>query len=298
MNEQVFMNYELDLDPKSIWITAAPAPDIKASFVYLQECGNFYSLAKHYTRRKSGLKSYLIECTLSGEGLLEYEGNQYPLRPGSLFWIDCRLPHYYRTNPEVGIWHTLWVHFYGANSADYYKQFLSFNSGSYVADPASNIHITSLIQEPIHISSKQERNAVDDIYVSGLLTLLMSECLKSLAPRNVGEGMPESVRDAMDYLMKNYTTDISLDDLAHRYNINKYYFQKLFKRYTNYTPNQYLIQTRLNMARELLRTTSRPVSEISCDVGIGSVNHFINLFKRQEGMTPNTFRKMWFNNQK
>lgn len=298
MSEQVPSNYVLDMDPKSVWITVAPNPCIKTSYVYLQECGNFYSFANHYTRRKNGLQSYLIQCTLSGEGVLEYGDRKYSLSPGQFFWIDCQHPQYYYTNPVVGTWHTLWIHFYGANTVNYYEHFLSLNNGSHVAPQSSNNHIISHIQELLNIYTNHEIHIIYDIYASGLLTLVMAECIKTLTEHDMNEQIPDFIKDAQDYLTKNYSkNNISLDDLSRRYNINKYYFQKLFKRYTNYTPNQFLIYTRLNCAKDLLRTTSRTINEISYTVGINSVNHLINLFKRQEGMTPNAFRKMWYNNQ-
>jgi len=298
LSKEVSIDYELDIDPKSIWITAAPSSHIKESYVYLQECGKFYSYANHYTKRGSGLQSYLIQCTLSGEGTLEYNNRKYRLTPGHFFWIDCRHPQYYYTNKEVGIWHTIWVHFYGANSSEYYKQFISLNNGSCIALQPSDNTIANYIQKLINIYSNHKNHIIDDIYISGLLTMIMAECINSLSfDHNINVKVPDFIKDAQDYLTKNYTKKITLDDLSFRYNINKYYFQKLFKRYTKYTPNQFLTYIRLNRAKELLRTTTQSISEISFEVGINNVNHFINLFKRQEGITPNAFRKMWHNNQ-
>ena len=51
-------------------------------------------------------------------------------------------------------------------------------------------------------------------------------------------------KDALHYIADNYTKEITWT-ICVRYNINKFYFQKLFKRYTNTTPNQYLITNRL-----------------------------------------------------
>ena len=297
MSDNFIINNELDLSPESIWIIDAPTLRAKSSFVYLQECGDFLSNSRHYTRRKRGLQSYLIEYTLSGEGTLEYEGEIYTLRPGNFFWIDCYESHCYYTNPDAGCWHTLWVHFYGGNSEQYYNHFVSLNNGKHIYEQDNNIQISSLIRELIRIYTKQEINASDRIYASGIITMTMAECIQALNNENLTEPMPECIKDALHYIADNYTREITLDHLAGRYNINKFYFQKLFKRYTNTTPNQYLITNRLSAAKELLRTTSLTINEISYEVGIPSVNHFINLFKRQEGLTPQAFRDMWYNNQ-
>lgn len=93
--------------------------------------------------------------------------------------------------------------------------------------------------------------------------------------------------------INHYNERITLDDLAQRFSINKYHFQKLFKRYTGSTPNEYLILTRLNHAKENLRATCKPVREIAQEVGVDNVSHFINLFKKHEGITPNIYRQNW-----
>ncbi|HHY83637.1 MAG TPA: AraC family transcriptional regulator [Clostridiales bacterium] len=297
MNEFVPFNYELDLSPNSVWIKAIPTPSTKDRFVYLQECGEFYSNSRHFTRRKGGLQSYLLEYTLAGEGVLEYEGQVYSLKAGDFFWIDCVQPQYYYTNPKVGSWHTIWAHFYGGNSEYYYEQFVALNNGKHKATLDNSVSINSLIQELIRIYDNNEVNTADIIFSSGILTMIMAECINALNNKKLSEQMPQCIKDAIHYISENHTENITLELLAKRYSINKYHFQKLFKRYTNYTPNQFLIMTRLNAAKELLRTTSKNISEISYEVGIQSVNHFINLFKRQEGLTPQTFRNMWYNNQ-
>ena len=59
------------------------------------------------------------------------------------------------------------------------------------------------------------------------------------------------------------------------------------------TINEYLILTRISYAKELLKYTSLPVSEITFEVGMNNVTHFINLFKAREGCTPLVYRKRW-----
>lgn len=71
------------------------------------------------------------------------------------------------------------------------------------------------------------------------------------------------------------------------------YLQKLFKRYTNQSPTDYLISLRIAKAKELIRTTQMSFSEIAFSVGIESYSYFIRLFKKQEGMTLKEYKTMW-----
>ena len=81
--------------------------------------------------------------------------------------------------------------------------------------------------------------------------------------------------------------------LADQFSINKFHFHRMFKKYLGTTPNEYLITIRINKAKELLRATNLQINQIAPRVGIENVSHFINTFKKSEGMTPLEFRNQW-----
>ena len=88
----------------------------------------------------------------------------------------------------------------------------------------------------------------------------------------------------------NYTQDLSLDFLSKFSNISKYYLTREFKKYTGFTPYNYLISLRIDAAKKLLCTTNIPISQVGEAVGINDINNFINLFKKRTGTTPALFR--------
>ncbi len=85
--------------------------------------------------------------------------------------------------------------------------------------------------------------------------------------------------------------EFSLDELADKYHISKYYLSRLFKKNTGYSPMQYLMMCRLTVARELLEETDKSVSEVVWRSGFSDGSNFARYFKAHVGMTPEAYRK-------
>ena len=289
----VKLSFNLDLTDQSHWITVTASQAVRTSIAYVQELGDFYCGPEYYTTREN-LPSYLIKLCVSGEGTLDYDGQSYVIRPGNLFWIDCNKPQYYCTSPAVGHWRILWVHFYGAPCEAYYKLFLSQNDGRAVVHPSSDMAIRSTLDTLLKLYLEGGNTLQDDVQASAMLTQLMSHCIHAAGLHSANR-LPNYVIDARSYINLHYAERITLDDLSRSISINKFYLQKLFKRCIGLSPNEYLIHTRLTHAKQLLRTSTTPISQIAMDVGINNIGHFITLFKRYEGITPSAYRRRWYN---
>ena len=101
----------------------------------------------------------------------------------------------------------------------------------------------------------------------------------------------EKILPVKSYIDGHFSNDITLDDIAEHFFINKYYLTHLFKKVTGYSPKQYVILKRISFARELLCMSDKNITEIASDCGFNSTSNFIRSFKSAEGMTPLEFRK-------
>ena len=102
----------------------------------------------------------------------------------------------------------------------------------------------------------------------------------------VGEGV---LKPAMEYLKNHYTADVDNGTLAAKCYIGEEYFRKLFKKKYGISPKQYVINLRLNMAKQLLAEGMLKINEIAHLCGFSNPYHFSRLFKEKNNETPSAF---------
>ncbi len=287
-----YLDYTLDLSPDSQWNMISPTATAKSALLYMQEVGHFYAGPRYFTTRE-GYDSFLIKYTVSGCGRMEYGGKRWSVPAGSLYWLDCKHYHRYRTDPAEGAWNVLWVHFYGSNARMYYETFLKYNGGEPVLALPDGSLVMRTLQALVALDNSGAHQLETDLRAANLLTQLISECTLSAMRSSLEAAVPQIVQNIQAYLQQNFRQSNSLADLGARFNLNPYYLQKLFKRYIGQSPSEYCNYLRITQAKELLRTTNRSISEIAYSIGIENFGYFTRLFKKHEGLTPQEYRQLW-----
>jgi AraC-like DNA-binding protein len=287
---------------KSIWIEAGgnienmyqynytPSFLARSTFFYVQSFGHFFCDSKYYTRRE-GYKSFLMIYTLNGKGYAEYRGKKYELSKGQVLIMDCFDYHEYRTDP-VELWEIKWVHFNGASSEQYFN--MIYEKYGPVINMGENECISEYMDQ-IFSMHKQDDKQIE-IKASSIIVRMLTEILLTTTGKTLELKTKSDIYDLQrvyDLIEKNYDSNISLDDMAASVNLSKYYFIKVFKETTCYSPYEYLVKYRINRAKSLLESTDKPIEQIAVEVGFESTSNFIRTFKKIESMTPLRYRRYW-----
>lgn len=96
---------------------------------------------------------------------------------------------------------------------------------------------------------------------------------------------------AGEFIERNLSMDIGVDDIANHLNISSSYFSHLFKNHYGETFVEYLRKQRMELARKMLRLTSRSVTEVGTLVGYSDRRYFSKVFQRYTGVTPTEYRE-------
>ena len=113
---------------------------------------------------------------------------------------------------------------------------------------------------------------------------------ESLIPPDDASKMKLITRAAIDFIDKNYTRTITLDDVAEHVFLSPTYVSYLFRTEVKMNFINYLTTKRMEKAKELLKDPRQRIYEISTSVGYENSRYFSSIFKKYTGQTPVDYR--------
>jgi YesN/AraC family two-component response regulator len=104
--------------------------------------------------------------------------------------------------------------------------------------------------------------------------------------------MHEKVSEIAAYLNRNYSEDITLEQISKQFYISPSYLSRIFKKLTGFHFREYLLVVRVKEAQKLLRESQEKVVNIAQSVGFEHVSHFNTTFKKFVGLSPLKYRNL------
>lgn len=105
-----------------------------------------------------------------------------------------------------------------------------------------------------------------------------------------GDQNEKLINEMKNYIKKNFSEGITLNQLAQKLNFSSGYLSRLFQEEVGKSFTDYLNMIRVNKAKELLKTTDLKVYQIADEVGFTDSYYFSSWFKKIVGVSPTTYR--------
>lgn len=99
-----------------------------------------------------------------------------------------------------------------------------------------------------------------------------------------------TIERAKEYLLDNFSNDISLHELAQHCYVSPFHFTRLFKQVCTYSPFYFLQHIRLKHAETMLRTTELPVADVCFRSGFNRLDYFSTTFTRKYAVPPSKYK--------
>lgn len=104
----------------------------------------------------------------------------------------------------------------------------------------------------------------------------------------------KTIREVQRFISENYNSRLNVKQLGERFNMSQRSFIRRFKEHTGNTPLEYIQRVKVEAAKRKLEQGGHTVEEISMDVGYDDFNSFRNIFKRFTGLTPQDYKKKYY----
>lgn len=138
---------------------------------------------------------------------------------------------------------------------------------------------------------------MNDIFTSaegsyrGRLSAMLKLLLLRIAERVVENALPAQMVDALDtYIRENCHDELSNTELGAMFGYHPFYISRMLKEKRGITMHQYVMAYRMKLARRLLLTTDRTVTDIAEATGFSDSSYFTKSFKAEYGITPRVLR--------
>lgn len=152
--------------------------------------------------------------------------------------------------------------------------------------------LAMMLRAELHRGSSR----VGTLYVESLANALAIDLLRGYSGTKPHSAIYEGglgdrkLLQVLEYINEYLEQDIKLADLAKLLEMSRFHFSRLFRQSIGISPHQYLLQQRIERAKQLLKQTDKPIVEIALMCGFNSHSHLSKQFKQLTSLTPKAYR--------
>lgn len=250
-----------------------------------------HSLPKLPTWRPRGRVDWQLIYIAAGKGHFIFDHKEVVVPAGNMVLYQPKEEqHYYYLGEDHT--HAWFVHFTGHKVRNILQ--------NYSIPLDSNVICTGLSREYEDFFRKMRDELVACRWgYEEMLTYLFRELLMTIH-RRMEENLPrlsgftsQEIDLAKEYFTEHYNEEINIEDYALSRHVSTSWFNKSFKNATGTTPMKYILSIRIRNAQTLLETTEYNISNIASMVGYENAFYFSRLFKKQKGLSPAEYRKVY-----
>lgn len=235
------------------------------------------------------LPEYQLLYIVEGQGsLVTASSGRHIIKKGDMFLLFPGEWHSYSPDPETG-WTEYWIGFSGAN-IDSRVTAGFFTKTSPLYNIGYNDIVIDLYRDAIQTAKRQDKYFQQ--LLAGIVNHLLGLMFMISSNRRQRETIyPQLIDKARAYMQEIVESDFNIPDIASYLNLSYSTFRHVFKKYTGISPSQYYINLKIHRAKEMLRSTSASIKEISITLHFDSPEYFTTMFKKKTGMSPSQFRQ-------
>lgn len=237
-------------------------------------------------------ESYVIHIVKKGKGSFSLTGKTYNLGAGQAFIIRPGEETTYRADNDDP-WSYMWVGFHGYRAEDFIEA-MGYSKDCPIIRIEQMDTCTECIDRMLQLSQITRINEVKRQSALMLLfaTIMEDNAADEKQTDNVEYPSKIYVKAAVDFITEKYMNKIKIDDIADFIGISRSHLTGSFKKEMGVSPQEYLINFRLEKAVSMLRSSKEQINIIAYQCGYEDSLSFSKAFKQKFGMSPKSFRNL------
>jgi AraC-like DNA-binding protein len=269
---------------RRFYLTLQPPRDARLTVV----SGGYELCAPDYQIRRDTFPFFALEHVADGEGSLTLRGRRFELHPGSLFAYGPGIVHQIQTDPRKPLL-KYFVNFAGRGAAQWLRGAgLAAGGISEVYPPRE---IQPLFDELIRNGQRGTRSAPE--LCRQLLVCLGLKLREARAPLKSADSHAfATFQRCRNFMQENFLRLRTLEQTARECRVDTAYLCRLFKRFEQQSPYQFLTRLKMNAAAERLQAPDALIKSLAADLGFANPYHFSRVFKSVFSVAPEEFRKL------
>ena len=229
---------------------------------------------------------YLIHYVASGKGTYCCHKQRYPLEQGDLFLISPSQIVSYCADSEDP-WEYYWVGFNGTEA----HRLMNLTPFSF-EKRVLHLEDESLRSLLVHIYNSRGHSSASEAKMLGALYQFLGVLIeKSDENRNKKTPTKQYVEQAIKFISRNFSSEISIEDVANAVRISPSHLYRIFSSELGMPPAQFLIRYRINEACSILKNSDLSISEVAVSTGFSDPLYFSRAFKKVKGLSPRAYLK-------
>ncbi len=238
-----------------------------------------------------GMRSeYILHFICEGTGLYKVNGETYKLKKGDFFLICPDTEVFYEADKQYP-WDYMWVGFSGIKAANYLK-YAGLDEKHVTGQYTNTYYMLSCIQQMMMARSGNPGNELKRTaaLLQILAALIEEYSLYNSEEENSYNSWQKYLDYALSYMDEHLCEQIHINDIASEIGIDRSYLTNIFKRTLGLSPQEYLMQYRMNKACILLQQSDLKISVIAKEVGYNDALSFSKTFRKYKGISPSSYR--------
>ncbi len=226
---------------------------------------------------------HALSIRLQGDATIRYKKGNLTIRENDIFFVPKNTSYHLTTRSDE---HVICIHF----------DMPTLNAPPTVFTPVNPSILLELFNQLNETWTKKETGypyKAHALFNQILFTIAQQQ---NEAKRNLNPSLKILTNNIVTYIKENFTSsNLRIADVANSFFISETYLRRLFKKYLDCSPIEYLVNLRIKYATELLKSGYYSVKEVAEKCGIDNVKYFSILYKKKTGISPS---KIFVANQK